>query len=201
MAFSKPTFHAAKIFYCDPIKRHARILFMRLVLIMITLLGLAACAGKPSLDDSPLGGPKLDLEAYFQGELRAYGQFQDIFGTVRTRFVVDLVGEWDGETLTLTEDFVYSDNTTEQRIWSLKKTGDDSWEGTAPGVVGTARGLEKDDTFNWAYEINLPVTDGTMKVAFDDWMWRLDDKRVLNRAYMKRFGIPIGEVIIFFEKL
>jgi hypothetical protein len=37
-------------------------------------------------------------------------------------------------------------------------------------------------------------------VSFDDWMWLLTDDRLLNRAYMSRFGVPIGEVIIFFER-
>ena len=37
-------------------------------------------------------------------------------------------------------------------------------------------------------------------MTFDDWMWLLSDDRVLNRAYMKRFGLDIGDVIIFFEK-
>jgi hypothetical protein len=31
-------------------------------------------------------------------------------------------------------------------------------------------------------------------------MWLLSEDRLLNRAYMKRFGVDIGEVIIFFEK-
>ena len=170
--------------------------FAALALIPI----LAACTGKPALDDASLGGPKLDLEEYFEGRVIAHGQFQDLFGTVSRRFVVDMNGEWDGKTLTLTEDFTYSDGYEEQRVWTLTKTGDDTWSGTADGVIGEALGTEKDDTFNWKYRIDLPLPDGSVKVSFDDWMWRLDDKRVLNRAYMKKFGLDVGEVIIFFEK-
>jgi len=40
-----------------------------------------------------------------------------------------------------------------------------------------------------------------MRVSFDDWMWLLSEDRLLNRAYMLRFGIDIGEVLITFEKL
>jgi hypothetical protein len=109
-------------------------------------------------------------------------------------------GTWDGETLTLVEDFVYEDNSTEQRIWTLQKTGPETWQGTAPGVIGIATGEERGDTFNWQYLIDLPVPGGTLRVRFDDWMWKLNETRVLNRAYMKRFGVDIGEVIISFEK-
>ena len=85
------------------------------------------------------------------------------------------------------------------------KTGPDSWSGSAPGVLGVASGTEKGDVFNWKYTIDLPIpsADGsteTMRVTFDDWMWLMSDDRLLNRAYVKRFGIDIGEVIIWFEK-
>lgn len=178
---------------------------MRKTLIAITLF-LAACTGKPEETDALLSNRSLNLEEFFVGELVAKGQFQDVFGTVRRRFDVAIEGRWDGETLTLVEDFVYEDGATEQRIWSLVKTGEDSWEGTAPGVEGVARGVERGDTFNWRYTIDLPVpsADGTVdtiNVTFDDWMWLLSEDRLLNRAYVKRFGVDIGDVIITFEKL
>ena len=47
----------------------------------------------------------------------------------------------------------------------------------------------------------VPVPDGTLRVRFDDYMWQLDEKRLLNRAYLDKFGIEIGQVILFFEKL
>lgn len=161
---------------------------------------LAGCTGKPALEDEKLSTRNLNLEEFFEGRTVAYGQFQDIFGTVRRRFEVEIEGTWDGETLTLVEDFVYEDDSTEQRVWTLVKTGEDTWRGTAPGVIGEAFGEERGDTFNWRYTIDLPVPDGTMRATFDDWMWLLTEDRLLNRAYMRRFGVDIGEVIITFEK-
>ena len=161
---------------------------------------LSACVGKPALDDPKLSDREFNLEDFFDGQVVAQGQFQDVLGTVRRRFVVTINGTWDGQTLRLVEDFVYEDDSTEQRIWTLQKTGPQTWQGTAPGVIGVARGEERGDTFNWRYEIDLPVPDGTLRVTFDDWMWQLSENRVLNRAYMRRFGVDIGEVIITFEK-
>lgn len=161
---------------------------------------LSGCVGKPSLEDQPLSDRSLNLEEFFDGRVLAQGQFQDVFGTVRRRFDVEVNGTWDGQTLTLVEDFVYEDKSTEQRIWTLRKTGPETWEGTAPGVIGQASGEERGDTFNWRYTIDLPVPDGTLRVTFNDWMWLVSENRVLNRAYMKKFGVDIGEVIISFEK-
>ena len=176
-------------------------IMIRILSALLLMVLLGACTGKPALDDPLLSDHKLDLEVFFAGKSKAYGQFQDIFGTVRRRFEVDIIGTWDGSQLTLVEDFLYEDGSTEQRIWTLTKTGPDTWTGTAPGVIGTATGEERGDTFNWQYTIDLPVPDGTLRVTFDDWMWLLSEDRLLNRAYMKRFGVDIGEVIITFKKL
>lgn len=172
---------------------------MRYLVLCLTLI-VAACAGRPNETDPSLGGPDLILEEYFDGHVIAHGQFQDVFGTVRRRFSVDIKGDWDGETLTLVEDFIYADKTTEQRIWRMNKTPDGNWTGNADGVIGQATGKLRGDTLNWAYKIDLPVPEGTLRVDFDDWMWLLDEKRLLNRAYMSRFGVYIGDVVIFFEK-
>ncbi|NSX56991.1 DUF3833 domain-containing protein [Parasulfitobacter algicola] len=173
---------------------------MRLVAVFC-LIFLTACTGKPALEDEKLSRQQLNLEEFFDGRLVAYGQFQDVLGTVRRRFKVDILGTWDGRTLTLVEDFVYEDGSTERRVWNLDKTGAQTWRGTAPGVIGQALGEERGDTFNWKYTIDLPVPDGTLRVSFDDWMWLLSEDRLLNKAYMRRFGVDIGEVIIVFEKL
>lgn len=174
-------------------------------LLLSVLALLAACAGKPSLQDPSLSTRELELEEFFDGRLVAYGQFQDIFGTVRRQFVVDITGDWNGERLRLVEDFTYEDGATEQRIWTLVKTGDETWEGTAPGVIGVAKGVEQGDRFNWTYTIDLPVpaadgTASTMRVTFDDWMWLQSEDRLFNRAYMKRYGVDVGDVSISFEK-
>jgi Protein of unknown function (DUF3833) len=178
---------------------------MRILALSAVAL-LAACTGKPSLNDPALSDRELNLEEFFDGTLVAQGQFQDIFGTVRRRFDVTIKGDWDGERLRLVEDFVYEDGSTEQRIWTLVKTGPDTWRGTAPGVIGAATGTESGDRFNWRYTIDLPVpaadgTTETVRVTFDDWMWLMSEDRLLNRAYMKRFGVDVGDVTINFEKL
>lgn len=172
-----------------------------LVMMAVLVLGLAGCVGKPSVDDPLLSDKVLKIEEFFDGHVVAQGQFQDVFGTVRRRFDVDIQGTWDGQTLTLVEDFRYADGTTEQRIWRMQKTGAETWTGSADGVLGQAEGIARGDTFNWVYRIDLPVPDGTLRVDFNDWLWKLSDTRVFNRAYMSKYGVDIGEVQITFEKV
>jgi hypothetical protein len=174
---------------------------MRILAGLAAILFLAGCAATPDLDAPKLSDRALNLEEFFDGDLVAHGQFIDVFGNVSRRFEVDIEGSWDGRTLTLTEDFVYEDGSTERRVWSLRKTGPDSWQGSAPGVVGTATGRESGDTFNWRYTIDLPIAGGeTVRVSFDDWMWLLTEDRLLNLAYMYRYGVRAGTVTIMFER-
>jgi hypothetical protein len=54
--------------------------------------------------------------------------------------------------------------------------------------------------FYWAYTLDLPTPSGERRVSFKDYMWMLSDDRVLNKAYMSKWGLPLGEVTIMFEK-
>ncbi len=167
---------------------------------------LASCTGHPSFNDPSLSSRQFQLETFFDGKFIAHGQFQDRLGTVRRQFTVKINGHWDGKVLKLVEDFVYEDGSTEQRVWTLHKTGDKTWEGTAPGVIGVAKGEVQGDRFNWKYTIDLPVPSAngqtkTTRVSFDDWIWLLSDTRAFNRAYMMKYGVTLGDVSISFEKL
>ncbi|WP_282605467.1 DUF3833 domain-containing protein [Pelagibius sp. Alg239-R121] len=172
---------------------------MRGFLILLAALSVASCGGL-KLQGFEKAEPALKLEDYFVGKMKAWGQFQDRFGRVRRRFTVDIEGKWDGKTLTLIEDFVYDDGETEQRIWTLRKSGPQDWEGTAPGVVGIAKGRVLGNALNWSYFFDLPIGNSTLRVKFDDWLWLQDERVMINRAYVSKFGFKVGEALIFFSK-
>jgi hypothetical protein len=120
---------------------------------------------------------------------------------VRREFSVEIEGEWDGETLVLTEDFFYSDGETEQRIWELRKTGRNTYVGWTENAVGEATGRAAGNAFNWQYDFNLRVGDSIWKVHFDDWMFLQPNGVLLNKATVSRWGIRIGTVFISFQKV
>jgi len=147
--------------------------------------------------------PRLVLEDYFSGKSIAHGVFQDRFGKVRRRFTVDIDGTWDekAQQLTLIEDFVYDDAQTERRIWTLNKTGENTFTGTADGVVGMAEGEVSGNAFHWHYIFDLPYNGSTLRVKFDDWMFLMPDgKTLFNKASIYKYGFRLGDVYIFFEK-
>ncbi len=162
-----------------------------------TLLG--ACAG-PRPADYGAEKPVLDLAEYFNGRLNAYGVFTDRSGKVVRRFTVVMDGRWDGNQGVLDEDFTYSDGSKQRRIWRLTKLADGRYTGTADDVVGTAQGQAAGNAFNWSYTLQLPVDGRIVEVQFDDWMWLVDERVMLNKAVMSKFGVTLGEVTLAFTK-
>ena len=144
--------------------------------------------------------PHLLIEDYFVGNTRAWGLFQDRFGTVRRQFQVDINGTWDGKTLTLVEDFAYDDGRTEQRVWRIDKIGDHGYRGSAEGVIGVAQGTAFGNALHWTYRFALKVGNRTWPVSFDDWLFLQDDRVLINRATIRKFGLRLGDLTMLFLK-
>jgi hypothetical protein len=160
---------------------------------------LAGCAG-PQISDYTGQKPALDLRTYLNGTLDAYGVFTDRSGQVVKRFTVVMRCTWDGDNGVLDEDFVYSDGTTGKRIWRMKHLGDGRYSGTADDVVGEAMGETRGNAFRWGYTLALPVDGRVWNVTFDDWMYLMDERVMLNKAVMSKFGVRLGEVTLSFVK-
>lgn len=187
---------------------------------------LAGCA---SADIADYAGekPTLDLREYFNGTVDAWGVFTDRSGQVVRRFTVVIDCRWQGDEGVLDEAFTYSDGSTQRRVWRLTRHADGRYTGRADDVVGTAEGQVRGNAFRWRYTLALPVggrsdaappqgagapSGGSaaapaasvgariVNVDFDDWMWLMDQRVMLNKATMRKFGITLGEVTLSFTK-
>ena len=161
---------------------------------------LGGCASAPVPTDYAAEKPLLDLKTYFNGELVAHGIFTDRAGRVVRRFTVLMSCSWQGREGTLDERFTYSDGKTERRVWRLTDLGGGRYTGRADDVVGQAQGVAAGNALNWRYTLRLPVDDKVYEVEFDDWMYLVDERVMLNKARMSKFGIFLGEVTLSFTK-
>ena len=173
--------------------------FAMLVATAAAVATLAGCAG-PAPSDYAAEKPQLDLKTYFNGELTAHGIFTDRQGKVARRFTVQMTGTWQGNEGVLDERFSYSDGTTERRVWKLTDEGGGRWSGRADDVLGVAQGVAAGNALNWRYTLKLPVDGKVYEVQFDDWMYLMDDRVMLNKAAMSKFGVHLGEVTLSFYK-
>lgn len=144
--------------------------------------------------------PQLVLEDFFSGRLEAWGMFQDRAGRVKRQFTVTIVGTMQDGELVLREDFVYRDGERDQRIWRIRRVDDHHYTGTADDVAGIARGEQYGNALNWRYDLQLDVRGKTYRVHFNDWMFLQDERVMLNRAVMSKWGIRLGEVTLVFIK-
>lgn len=169
-------------------------------LLVATIAGTsAACATTTVLPPEAKASQNLVLEDYFKGQTTAWGVFQERNGTLIRQFKVDINGTWDGNVLTLDERFDYADGAKEQRIWKIRKTGTNTYEGTAGDVRGVARGLVQGNQLSWTYDVDLKIGERNVLVTFDDRMWLQPDGVLINRAKVKKFGIVFGEATIVFQ--
>ena len=169
------------------------------LMIMGLVSFLAGCAG-PSMDHYNNSTPTMNVKEYFTGPIKAWGIVQDWRGNVVRRFDVDMIGTWDGNVGTLDEDFVYYDGEKQKRIWTITKIDDTTYEGTADDILGIAKGELNGNALRWAYQMDLPVDGRTFRVTFDDWMFLMNDGVLMNRSYIKKFGVTVAELTLVMQK-
>ena len=172
---------------------------MRLLLPVILILLLNSCSEmKP--EDYKNTKPIIKIEEYFKGNVKAWGMLQGRSGEVKRQFVADMKGEFDGQNLILDETFIWNDGEKQERRWTIKKVGDNKYEGTAPDVVGVAKGVAFGSAFKFEYKLLVPYKDKKIKIKFDDWIFKQDEKVAINRATMTKFGIKVAELTVLFQK-
>jgi hypothetical protein len=172
-------------------------LFKYLLLTFITPFVLSCSS---SIDEYENTKPEFNLQSYFNGEVTAWGIVQNFSNKLTRRFCVDIIGTWQGNQGQLHETFYYSDGEQQIRVWNLQIADDGSVTGGAADVIGEASGGSQGTAFNWQYTLRVPVDDTEYDLFVDDWMFMMDNNRVMNRSYMKKFGVTIAEISIFFDK-
>ncbi len=172
---------------------------IRRVLVACLALLLSACSsvGPDAYRDEK---PALDLFRYFNGQVDGWGMFTDRSDKVVKRFTVLIRGSVDGDTLTLNEDFSYSDGSKSKRVWTITRQDANRYTGVAADVIGSARGESRGNALRWTYVLALEVDGTTYHVDFDDWMFLQDENVMLNRSRMSKFGFGLGELTLAFRR-
>lgn len=173
---------------------------MRKILCLILLFFLTGCANNMKPSDFINKEPRLIIEEFLSGEIKAWGVLQNRSGKVIRQFKADLNGNWDGKKLILDEEFDWDDGEKQKRKWTINKIDEHNYEGTASDVVGKAKGYSYGSAFKFEYVLLVPVKGKNIKITFDDWIFKQDEKIAINRATMKKFGFKVAELTVVFEK-
>tara|TARA_Y100000590_G_scaffold234610_1_gene264169 strand:+ start:81 stop:626 length:546 start_codon:yes stop_codon:yes gene_type:complete len=144
--------------------------------------------------------PEIKIEKYFEGQVKAWGILQDRKGKVTRQFNANMLGKFENNILTLEEDFFWKDGETQRRVWKIKKIDEHNYIGTASDVIGEAKGVSYGSAFKFEYNLMIPFKGKNIKIRFDDWIFKQDEKVAINRATLTKFGFKVGELTVFFEK-
>ena len=172
-------------------------MFKRLTLTSLLLI-VTSCSA--DISDYKNTIPKFDIKTYFNGEFIAWGMVQDYTSKVTRRFCVELNGQWQNNQGKLEEVFYFHDGEVSYRTWLLTKLANDEYSGIAEDVVGVAKGKQTGHAFRWQYQLLVPIDDDSYSFYMDDWMYQLDDSRVMNKTTMSKLGVDVAQITLFFDK-
>lgn len=173
---------------------------VRSVFAALLAIVLAGCATAPGVPRGVSLTPFV-IERDLAGKTIGRGEFRAI-GQAPRPFVAYLDGAWDGQTLTLVEDFEFADGEKDRKTWRLRQISPTEWRGVREDVVGEARGFIDGKSFRLEYDILLPDPKGGAgtQVRFRDVIVRTDDGRVLNDATVGFWGFLVGGVSLSIER-
>ena len=171
--------------------------------------------------------PSLDLEAFFQDRMIANGVIFDRKGALSRHFCVEIDSQWqpisskdldikyaskiEGQALSkgkLFEKFYFDDGETQIRNWEIIKSKKDAttyYAGSAGDVVGVAKGKTEGNTLQWQYTLTIPLNaqsdnEKNINLLIEDWIYTLDESMAFNRSKIKKYGLTVGEIFIYFYK-
>lgn len=141
-----------------------------------------------------------DIKEYFTGNIVAWGMLEDYNNKVTRRFCVEIEGTWNDNEGVLAEKFYFDDGEINYRNWRLTKLDNGDYQGTAEDVIGTAIGKHSAFAFQLEYTLLLEVGGKSYQVSMDDWMYQIDEYRVMNKTSISKMGINLANVTLFFDK-
>jgi len=137
----------------------------------------------------------------FTGRFAGWGVMETPLGKLQKRYVVEAHGALDGEAIVFEETWRFDDGHVDHLRWRISRTADGMYEGQEPRLDGVAEGKVEAFGFRWRYTRETPQPDGkTLKLNFDDWFWRIDDRVMVVRGTAGRLGLPFAVAHVTYQR-
>jgi hypothetical protein len=82
----------------------------------------------------------------------------------------------------------------------FEKGSDGRWIGRANDALTDAQLVINGPELNLVYEMVLEVDGTQYEVTFEDWIYAIDDERVVNVSEVRKFGFKVAEVILVIDR-
>ena len=163
---------------------------MKIIFALIATILLTSCTGnKMEPTDFKDQKPRLIIEEYLSGNVKAWGILQNRSGKVTRQFSADLNGKWDGKQLILDEKFNWNDGEVQTRKWTIDKIDEHNYEVSKKLLadllcVAPKLGEKMLDSFNKKLVCGVKL--------YSAWEQFPDKNNQINLSKMEfdKFGIP-----------
>lgn len=162
---------------------------------ILAVSSLSACASLPEFA-APTAFKTLVLEEALVGQTLGEGVFVNSLTGAETTFSVVINGSWDEKVLTLVEDFTFGDGSKDRKTWNITKTDAGRYRGAREDVLGTADVRQDGRAVRLDYHVTLRTGLGGINVRFRDLLYLQDDRTIVNKAVVSKYGLRIGRVEI-----
>jgi hypothetical protein len=167
---------------------------------LLGVLGISSCSNTKLIEyHNEL--PKLDVQAFINGKIKGYGIVENRQGIVTRRFEFNGNGYWKDNVGYFDETISYINGNTESRTWEIHKIYNNYYEATTADVIDKAKIYIDGNSMNWQYVMKIKVDNKIYNINFDDWMYLIDEHKIINRNYFTKFGFNVGQLTLFMEKV
>lgn len=139
--------------------------------------------------------PTFDPCRDLNGQILCEGVIYGPTGRVTSRFVAEMVGNWEGNRGVLSERFRYDNGDAQDREWLLTVGNDGTMRAEADDVVGSGMGTLSGPTVQILYKLRLPKSAGGHVMSVTDWMYLAENGTIINRSQFHKFGIKVAELV------
>ena len=171
----------------------ALLIVLILAILLVWRPGFNFRAQKPEHYKSST--PELDIRTHLNGKMISEGVIYGPNGRVASRFVAEMEGIWNGDEGTLTEEFTYAQDGTQSRKWFLSVGKNGQFVATADDIIGEGKGRHSGATVRMHYRIRLAEEAGGHVLDVTDWMYLMENGTIMNKSVMRKFGLPVAELI------
>ena len=142
-----------------------------------------------------------DLYQFYDGPTEAFGFVQSRDQKFQRQFNCRIVGDVQGEKLTLNEEFWFDDGGIDKRQWNVERTAPGQYRATSDDIKGYAIGKTEGNILTWKYNLYYEVFGARRLFSFDDWMIGVSDTEMINKSQMRKFGLRLADLVLTFRKL
>jgi hypothetical protein len=138
--------------------------------------------------------PAFSAEEFFDGYLTAHGILKNRSGEVTRTFHATIDASWQEGVGTLKERFLFDDGEVQYRTWTLSPREDGRYDATAGDVVGIGIAATSGNAMHLNYVLRISYNGKPLELSVDDWMYRVDERTVINESVLTKWGFRVGYI-------